>query len=114
MASVLENHTQESKDVKESEESTNKALYLKSDTEFRKIFGLTKDVRVCLTRIPDHLDCGKGFDYLSSLVTDGTYRKTEFVVKEEKNKQVITGFNVSFVASAKINVIIFLICFSVL
>ncbi|XP_063111691.1 ligand-dependent nuclear receptor-interacting factor 1 isoform X2 [Cavia porcellus] len=87
MASVLENHTQESKDVKESEESTNKALYLKSDTEFRKIFGLTKDVRVCLTRIPDHLDCGKGFDYLSSLVTDGTYRKTEFVVKEEKNKQ---------------------------
>ncbi|KAM6167009.1 ligand-dependent nuclear receptor-interacting factor 1 isoform 1-T1 [Erethizon dorsatum] len=87
MASALENRTQESKDVKEFQESTNKASYLKSDTEFKKIFGLTKDLRVCLTRIPDHLDCGKGFDYFSNLVKSGTYKETEFVVKEEENKQ---------------------------
>ncbi|XP_005388992.1 PREDICTED: ligand-dependent nuclear receptor-interacting factor 1 isoform X2 [Chinchilla lanigera] len=87
MASALENRAQQSKGVKESQESTNKPSCLKSDAEFIKIFGLTKDLRVCLTRIPDRLHCGKGFDYFSSLVKSGTYRETEFVVKEEEKKQ---------------------------
>lgn len=114
MASILENRTQESKDEKDSQESSNKASYLKSDAEFKKIFGLTKDLRVCLTPIPDHLGPGKDFDYFSSLVKSGTYKETEFVVKEEENKQVITDFKVSFIGTTKIRGCVFLICFSVL
>ncbi|KFO22851.1 Ligand-dependent nuclear receptor-interacting factor 1 [Fukomys damarensis] len=87
MASTLENCTRESKVEKDSQECINKASHLKSDAEFKKIFGLTKDLRVCLTRIPDHLGSGKGFDYFSSLVKSGTYKETEFVVKEEEKNQ---------------------------
>ncbi|XP_012930894.1 ligand-dependent nuclear receptor-interacting factor 1 isoform X4 [Heterocephalus glaber] len=87
MASTLENCTQGSKEEKDSQESINKASHLKSDAEFKKIFGLTKELRICLTRIPDHLRSGKGFDYFSSLVKSGTCKETVFVVKEEENKQ---------------------------
>ncbi|XP_004636948.1 ligand-dependent nuclear receptor-interacting factor 1 isoform X2 [Octodon degus] len=87
MASPLENRIQEGKDVKESQESNNKRSYLRSDAEFKKIFGLTKDLRVCLRRIPDHLNCGKSFDYFRNVVKSGIYRETEYVVKEEKKKQ---------------------------
>ncbi|XP_004841354.1 ligand-dependent nuclear receptor-interacting factor 1-like [Heterocephalus glaber] len=91
MASTLENCTQGSKEEKDFQESINKASYLKGDAEFKKIFGgifgHTKDLRVCLTRIPDHLGSGKGFDYFSSLMKNGTCKETVFVVKEEENKQ---------------------------
>ncbi|XP_014635528.1 PREDICTED: ligand-dependent nuclear receptor-interacting factor 1 isoform X1 [Ceratotherium simum simum] len=87
MASTLEKITQERNDKKNSQGRSNKASYLKNDAEFKKIFGLTKDLRVCLTRIPDHLGSGEGFDSFSSLVKSDTYKKTEFIVKEEERKQ---------------------------
>ncbi|XP_007947571.1 ligand-dependent nuclear receptor-interacting factor 1 [Orycteropus afer afer] len=87
MASKLEKDTQERNDMKDTQERSNKALCLKNDAEFKKTFGLTKDLRVCLTRIPDHLGSGEGFDTFSSLVKGDTYKKTEFLVKEEERKQ---------------------------
>ncbi|XP_047582615.1 ligand-dependent nuclear receptor-interacting factor 1 isoform X1 [Lutra lutra] len=87
MASTFENVTQERNDKNHSQGGSNKASYLKNDAEFKKIFGLTKDLRVCLTRIPDHLASGEGFDSFSSLVKSDTYKETELIVKEEKKKQ---------------------------
>ncbi|XP_021573851.1 ligand-dependent nuclear receptor-interacting factor 1 isoform X1 [Carlito syrichta] len=87
MASTLEKSTQERKDEKISQGGSNKASYMKNDAELKKIFGLTKDLRVCLTRIPDHLSSGEGFDSFSSLMKSGTYKKAEFMVKEEGRKQ---------------------------
>ncbi|XP_008586379.1 PREDICTED: ligand-dependent nuclear receptor-interacting factor 1 isoform X3 [Galeopterus variegatus] len=87
MASTLEKGIQERNNKKDSQGRSSKALYLKSDAEFKKIFGLTKDVRVCLSRIPDHLGSGEGFDSFNSLVKSGTYKETEFVVKKEERKQ---------------------------
>ncbi|XP_062961180.1 ligand-dependent nuclear receptor-interacting factor 1 isoform X1 [Cynocephalus volans] len=87
MASTLEKGIQERNNKKDSQGRSNKASYLKSDAEFKKIFGLTKDVRVCLSRIPDHLGSGEGFDSFNSLVKSGTYKETEFVVKKEERKQ---------------------------
>ncbi|XP_027957951.1 ligand-dependent nuclear receptor-interacting factor 1 isoform X1 [Eumetopias jubatus] len=87
MASTLEKVTQERNDKNHSKGGSNKASYVKSDAEFKKIFGLTKDLRVCLTRIPDHLGSGEGFDSFSSLVKSNTYKETELIVKEEKKKQ---------------------------
>ncbi|XP_045657488.1 ligand-dependent nuclear receptor-interacting factor 1 isoform X1 [Ursus americanus] len=87
MASTLEKVTQERNDKNYSQGGSNKASYLKNDAEFKKIFGLTKDLRVCLTRIPDHLGSGEGFDSFSSLVKSDTYQETELIVKEEKKKQ---------------------------
>ncbi|XP_012585653.1 PREDICTED: ligand-dependent nuclear receptor-interacting factor 1 isoform X2 [Condylura cristata] len=87
MASTLEKVAQERNDKKNSEGRNDKALYLKSDAEFKKIFGLTKDVRVCLTRIPDHLGSGEGLESFSKLMKCDAYKATEFVVKEEERKQ---------------------------
>lgn len=102
MASKVEKITQERNDKKNSQGRSNKASYLKNDAELKKIFGLTKDLRVCLTRIPDHLGSGEGFDSFSSLVKSDTYKRTEFIVKEEERKQVI-DFNMSFVGTPKIH-----------
>ncbi|XP_004473119.1 ligand-dependent nuclear receptor-interacting factor 1 [Dasypus novemcinctus] len=87
MASTLKRGTQERYDKKESEGRSNKASCLKTDAEFKKIFGLTKDIRVCLTRIPDPLGFGEGFNSVSSLVKSDTYKETKFMVKEEERKQ---------------------------
>uniref|UniRef100_A0A8C6R2N7 Ligand dependent nuclear receptor interacting factor 1 n=1 Tax=Nannospalax galili TaxID=1026970 RepID=A0A8C6R2N7_NANGA len=81
MASTLKKGTQERNDKKYSQGSSTKTSYLRNDAEFKKIFGLTKDLRVCLTRIPVHLGSGKDF---SSLAKNRTYKETEFVVKEQK------------------------------
>ncbi|XP_039077585.1 ligand-dependent nuclear receptor-interacting factor 1 isoform X3 [Hyaena hyaena] len=87
MASTLEKVPQERNDKNHSQRGSNKASHVKNDAEFKKLFGLTKDLRVCLTRIPDHLGSGKGFDSFSSLVKSNTYKQTEFIEKEEKKKQ---------------------------
>ncbi|XP_010587865.1 ligand-dependent nuclear receptor-interacting factor 1 isoform X1 [Loxodonta africana] len=87
MASTLKKDTQERNDMKDTQEVGNKALCLKNDAEFKKIFGLTKDLRVCLTRIPDHLNSGKSFDAFTSLVKGDTYKKTEVMVKKAERKQ---------------------------
>ncbi|XP_012323545.2 ligand-dependent nuclear receptor-interacting factor 1 isoform X2 [Aotus nancymaae] len=87
MASTSEKVTQGRNDKKDSQERSNKASHLKSDAEFKKTFGLTKDLKVCLTRIPDQLTSGEGFDSFSSLVKSGTYKETEFMVKEGERKQ---------------------------
>uniref|UniRef100_A0A8C5KT48 Ligand dependent nuclear receptor interacting factor 1 n=1 Tax=Jaculus jaculus TaxID=51337 RepID=A0A8C5KT48_JACJA len=87
MAATLKKGTQERNDKKYSQGSSNKASYLKSDAEFKKIFDVTKELRVCLTRIPDHLGSGKGFDSFSSSLKSSTYKEAEFVVKEEQEKQ---------------------------
>lgn len=84
MASTLGKVTQERNDKKNSQGGSNKA-YLKTDAEFKKLFGLTKDLRICLTRIPDHLHAGEGFDSFRSLVKSD--RETKFIVKEEERKQ---------------------------
>ena len=86
MASTFKKVTQERNDKNHSQGGSNKASYLKNDAEFKKIFGLTKDLRVCLTRIPDNLGSGEGFDSFSK---SDTYKETELIVKEEKKKQVI-------------------------
>lgn len=101
MASTLEKVTQERNDKNNSQGRSNKASYLNNDAELRKIFGLTKDLSVCLTRIPHHLGSGGGFDSFSCLVKSDTYKETEFIVKEEGRKQVI-DFKVSFVGTPKI------------
>ncbi|XP_012887372.1 PREDICTED: ligand-dependent nuclear receptor-interacting factor 1 isoform X2 [Dipodomys ordii] len=87
MASTIEKGIQRRNDKKDSQRSSNKAPYLKNDAEFKKMFGLTKDLRVCLTRIPDHLGSGKGFHSFSSLVQNNVHKETESVVKEEERKQ---------------------------
>lgn len=84
MASTLEKVTQERNDKKNSQGGSNKA-YLKTDAELKKLFGLTKDLRVCLTRITDHLSAGEGFDSLGSLVKSD--KETKFTGKEEERKQ---------------------------
>ncbi|XP_023365611.1 ligand-dependent nuclear receptor-interacting factor 1 isoform X1 [Otolemur garnettii] len=85
MASTLEKGTKE-RNKKILQGRNNKILSLKSDAEFKKIFGLTKDLRVCLTRIPDHLGSGEGFHAFSGLKSDD-YKDTEFMVKAEEGKQ---------------------------
>ncbi|XP_031230971.1 ligand-dependent nuclear receptor-interacting factor 1 isoform X2 [Mastomys coucha] len=89
MASILKKEIQERSNKKYSQGShTNtKASYLKNDAEFKKLFGLTKDLRVCLTRIPDHLDSGKAFNSFNSLVKSSSYKDANFMVKEEETKQ---------------------------
>lgn len=84
MASTLEKVIRERNDKKNSQGRNTKASYLKTDAEFKKIFGLTKDLRVCLTRIPDHLGSG-GFDSFRSLMK--SEKDTEFIVKEKDRKQ---------------------------
>ncbi|KAM5257015.1 ligand-dependent nuclear receptor-interacting factor 1 isoform 2-T2 [Ctenodactylus gundi] len=93
MASTLKTGTRESKDKKDPQRSSNKASYLKSDAEFKKLFGLTKDLKVCLTRIPDHLGSGKSFDCFNSLVKNSSYKERGFMVKQEERKQVIIDFS---------------------
>lgn len=83
MASMLKKDTQERNDKKNSQGSNTKASYLKSDAEFKKLFGLTKDLRVCLTRIPDHLGSTKGFDSFNNMVKNNSYRDADIVMKEE-------------------------------
>lgn len=102
MASTLEKVTQERNDKNSSQRRSNKASYLKSDAELKKICGITKDLRVCLTRIPQQLGSGEGFDSFSPLVKNETYKEAEFIVKEEGRKQVI-DFKVSFVGTPKIH-----------
>lgn len=87
MASSLEKVTQERNDKKNSEGRSNKALCFKSDAELKKIFGVTKDVRVCLTRIPLRLGSGEGLESYSKLMKYDAYKATEFIVKEEEKKQ---------------------------
>ncbi|XP_065763092.1 ligand-dependent nuclear receptor-interacting factor 1 isoform X1 [Muntiacus reevesi] len=87
MASTLEKVTQERNDKNSSQRRSNKASYLKSDAELKKIYGITKDLSVCLTRIPQQLDSGEGFDSFSPLVKNETYKEAEFIVKEEGRKQ---------------------------
>lgn len=88
MASTLEKVTAERNDKKNSEGRINKASCLKSDAELKKLFGLTKDVRVCLKRIPDFLSSGEGFVSFSSLAKSDIYKVKEFTkVKEEERKQ---------------------------
>ncbi|XP_066103008.1 ligand-dependent nuclear receptor-interacting factor 1 isoform X1 [Saccopteryx bilineata] len=85
MASTLEKVTQERKDKKNSQGRSSKASYPKTDVEFKKLFGLTKDLRVCLTRIPNNLATGEGFDSFKSLVK--SEKEATFIVKEEERKQ---------------------------
>ncbi|XP_051021503.1 ligand-dependent nuclear receptor-interacting factor 1 [Acomys russatus] len=85
MASIFKKEERSNKTY--SEESNAKTSYLKNDAELKKMFGLTKDLRVCLTRIPDHLGSGKGFDSFSSLVMSSSYKDAESMVKEEERKQ---------------------------
>ncbi|OBS64293.1 hypothetical protein A6R68_07169 [Neotoma lepida] len=87
MASMLKKDTQERNNKKYSQGSNTKASYLKNDAEFKRLFGLTKDLRVCLTRIPDHLGSREGFDSFSSLMKNSSYKDAEFMVKEEEIKQ---------------------------
>ncbi|XP_037682336.1 ligand-dependent nuclear receptor-interacting factor 1 isoform X2 [Choloepus didactylus] len=88
MASTLKKGTQERYDKKEYQGRSNKAPCLKNDAELKKIFGLTKDLRVHLTRIPDHLGSGEGLDdSFSSLVKSDTYKEIGFMVQEEERKQ---------------------------
>lgn len=85
---MLKKDSQE-RNKKYSQGSTTKASYVKSDAEFKKLFGLTKDLRVCLTRIPDHLGSRKGLDSFSSLMKSSSYKDADSVLKEEEIKQVI-------------------------
>lgn len=85
MASTLEKVIQERNDKKNSQGRNTKASSVKTDAEFKKIFGLTKDLRVCLTRIPDHLGSGEAFNTFRSLVK--SEKDTEFIVKEKDRKQ---------------------------
>ncbi|XP_024426200.2 ligand-dependent nuclear receptor-interacting factor 1 isoform X2 [Desmodus rotundus] len=85
MASTLEKVTQERNDKKIFQGRSNKA-YLKTDAELKKLFGLTKDLRVCLTRITDRLDTGEGFDSFGSLLKSD--KETKLTGKEEEKKQV--------------------------
>ncbi|XP_054995725.1 ligand-dependent nuclear receptor-interacting factor 1 isoform X2 [Sorex araneus] len=88
MASTFKKVTQERNDKKKSEGRLSKASCLKSDAEFKKIFGLTKDVRVCLKRIPDLLGSGESSDTFRNLVKSDTHKEKEFTnVKEEERKQ---------------------------
>ncbi|XP_034357223.1 ligand-dependent nuclear receptor-interacting factor 1 isoform X4 [Arvicanthis niloticus] len=87
MASILKKDIQQRSSKKYSQGSHTKASYLKNDAEYKKLFGLTKDLRVCLTRIPDHLVSKKGFDSFNSLVKSSSYKDTDFVVKEEEKTQ---------------------------
>ncbi|XP_037356860.1 ligand-dependent nuclear receptor-interacting factor 1 isoform X1 [Talpa occidentalis] len=87
MASTLEKVTQERNDKKNSEGRNDKALCLKNEAELKKIFGLTKDVRVCLTRIPVNLGSGEGLESFSKLMKCDAYKATEFIVKEEERKK---------------------------
>lgn len=90
MASTLEKVTPERNDKENSGGRINKASCLKSDAELKKLFGLTKDVRVCLTRIPDLWGSGEGFDSFSNLKSDTNKEKEFAKMKEEKKQQ---GFN---------------------
>uniref|UniRef100_A0A671EQK0 Ligand dependent nuclear receptor interacting factor 1 n=1 Tax=Rhinolophus ferrumequinum TaxID=59479 RepID=A0A671EQK0_RHIFE len=85
MASTLGKVIQERNDKKNSQGRNTKASYVKTDAEFKKIFGLTKDLRVCLTRIPDRLGSGEAFNTFRSLVK--SEKDTEFIVKEKDRKQ---------------------------
>ncbi|XP_021482716.1 ligand-dependent nuclear receptor-interacting factor 1 isoform X4 [Meriones unguiculatus] len=87
MASILKKGTQERSNKKYSQESSTKASHLKNDAEFKKIFGLTKDLRVCLTPIPDHLGSRKGFDSFSSLEQSSSNKDAKFLIKKEEKKQ---------------------------
>ncbi|XP_006899356.1 PREDICTED: ligand-dependent nuclear receptor-interacting factor 1-like [Elephantulus edwardii] len=87
MASTLQKDTQERNDKKDTLEKSNKASCLKNDAEFKKLFGLTKDLRVYLTRIPDHVSSEEGFKAISGLMKSDSYKKTEFMAKEEEKKQ---------------------------
>ncbi|XP_060057887.1 ligand-dependent nuclear receptor-interacting factor 1 isoform X2 [Erinaceus europaeus] len=88
MASTLEKVTQERSNKRNSEVRNNKASFLKSDAEFKKIFGVTKDVRVSLTRIPVDLGSGDRFHSISHLVKNDTHKETELIkVKAEQKKQ---------------------------
>lgn len=107
MASTLENVTQERNDKKNSQGRSSKA-YLKTDAELKKLFGLTKDLRVCLTRITDHLGTGEGFDSFGSLVKSD--KDTKFTGKEEERKQVI-DFNIFIVTLKRHQCINFLVSF---
>lgn len=91
---MLKKDTQERNNKKYSQGSNTKASYLKSDAEFKKLFGLTKDLRVCLTRIPDPLGSKKGFDSLNNMVKNNSYRDADIVMKEEEVKQVIVILSV--------------------
>lgn len=86
MASILKKDIQERSNKKYSQGNHTKASYLKNDAEFKKIFGLTKDLRVCLTRIPDHLSSTKGFDSFNNLVKSSSYKDANVVMKEEKKQ----------------------------
>ncbi|KAL1772644.1 ligand-dependent nuclear receptor-interacting factor 1 isoform X2 [Sigmodon hispidus] len=85
MASMLKKDTQK-RNKRYPQGSNTKASYSKSDAEFKKLFGLTKDLRVCLTRIPDHLGSRKSLDSLTSLWKSSSYKDAEFVVKEEEGE----------------------------
>ncbi|XP_048207725.1 ligand-dependent nuclear receptor-interacting factor 1 isoform X2 [Perognathus longimembris pacificus] len=87
MASTIEKGTERRNDKKDCQRSSNKAPYLKNDAEFKKMFGITKDLRIFLTRIPDHLGSGKGFHSFSSVVEHNIHEETEAVVKEEERQQ---------------------------
>ncbi|CAK6439205.1 unnamed protein product [Pipistrellus nathusii] len=83
MASTLQKDAQERNDKKNSQGSSSRT-HLKTDAEFKKLFGLTKDLRIRLTRIPDHLGAGD-FDSFRNLVKSD--KETKFTVKEEEKKQ---------------------------
>ena len=113
MASMLKKDTQERNNKKYSQGSNTKASYLKSDAEFIKLFGLTKDLRVCLTRIPDHLGSRKDFDSFNNMVKNNSYRDADIVMKEEV-KQVIVILSVFFYKYDKdVVIFIFYLAFNV-
>ncbi|XP_012781489.2 ligand-dependent nuclear receptor-interacting factor 1 isoform X2 [Ochotona princeps] len=87
MASIVEKDTQERNEKKDSQGRSNKASYLKSDAEFRKIFGITKDLRVCLSPVVDYLDSGESSVSFSSSVNSSTLKETDLMVKEEERNQ---------------------------
>ncbi|XP_029331226.1 ligand-dependent nuclear receptor-interacting factor 1 isoform X2 [Mus caroli] len=90
MASIVKKEIQEKGNNKKYSQGSHtniKASCLKNDAEFKKLFGLTKDLRVCLTRIPDHLGSGKSFNSFNSLVKSSSYKDANFVVKKEEKNQ---------------------------
>lgn len=90
MASIVKKEIQEKGNNKKYSQGSHtniKASCLKNDAEFKKLFGLTKDLRVCLTRIPDHLSSGKSFNSFNSLMKSSSYKDANIVVKKEEKKQ---------------------------
>jgi hypothetical protein len=119
MASIVKKEIQEKGNNKKYSQGSHtniKASCLKNDAEFKKLFGLTKDLRVCLTRIPDHLSSGKSFNSFNSLMKSSSYKDANIVVKKEEKKQVTVFkvYGIFFRCDKHMTIIIFYLVFNVL